>query len=656
MKRLFFISLLLGMLSPVLQTAKADGVLHVAFSEAFSSNNVTGGRDGDYGAGSGTPHYDLDGWSGTNTNKVYGANKCIRIGTSTDNGTCSTPEIVLIGTAKTATLTFNAAGWSSGTNKLTVTANEGVTLSGDTEVTLGNSTWTSYTVTVTLTTAKSVQLTFTGKRGFLDDVKVQETVTAINAPTLSDGFYFWPKTTEAIATSNITLTPSDSTTVYYTTDGSEPSSSNGAVATMTSNIVINGTTTVKAIGYYGSVVSSVVSSTYTQGSTVNSISAFRDLSVDTEARLFLDDDNSHEARVLYYDETRHQLFVRDQTGALCIDFGSTATFNPTPQYNQHIAGWVVGRRADDSGLPKLVATDNTTTSYLAIANQVTEGQTAPKDINLAYIDDNVADWVVLQDMRVGTDVAVTDRFGTGSYTGALTDLSGIVIPNGGDKLIAPVTQNGIPGVVYVIDETKSFVAPASDINHVTVRLNRTLSSDNWNTFAVPFDIASLDGYIREFDEADGNVLKFKNASSIVAGTPYLVKPAADIVNPTYSDVTLSATAAQTITKGDYSFAAIYQPTDLATDKTELFLKTDGKLYYPTALGTQLRGMRAFFRAPAGVTARVLVFDDELTEIQKMSTVDSHSDQVYDLQGRPVSVSASMPKGIYVVRGKKIVIR
>ena len=636
------------------QTAWADGVLHLAFLETFDQNTVQGGRDGNYGAGSGTAKFDNIGWTGDNSAKIYGANKCIRFGTGDTNGELTTQEIVLVGSAKAATLTFNAAGWTSGTNKLTITANEGVTLSGDTQVTLTNSSWTEYTVNITSTTAK-IQLTFTGKRGFLDDVKVTENVTAINAPTLTDEHLFWSNTTET-PTKHITLVPSDSTTVYYTTDGTTPSKDNGQIAMLTSNISITGTTTVKAIAYYESVASSVTSKTYTVGETVNDIEAFCEQADNMEVRLHLADDASHETRVLYYDETRRQLFLRENTKALCIDFGSSATFNPTPQYNQHIAGWIVGKKTTDNGMPKLVATDNTTTDFLAIADRVTEEQTAPANVSNGDLSSHAADWVTIMEQRVGEDLAVIDRYGTEAYDGALTDLSGIVIPDGSAMQIAPITQNNIPGVIYVIDQDKAFTSPAADIANATVRLKRTLSKDYWNTFVVPFDIPDMEAAIREYTGADGNNMHFTSATSIEAGTPYLVKPtAADITNPTYTDVTLKSQAAKSITYGDYKFAGTYSPQNLATDKTELFITTNGKLGYPTIAGqATLKGMRAYIEMLNGTPAPSMAIEGDATGIAEVrSKTADVRDNVYDLQGRKV---LNPGKGLYIVNGKKIIIQ
>ena len=653
MRKLYLTSLLLWSLLLVHQAARADGVKHLALDETFDSNPNLGGRDGKFGEGNSKPIYDLEGWSGSNENKIYGAHECLRFGTASVDGICTTPEIILIGTGKTATLTFNAAGWASGTNKLTVTANEGVTLSGNTNITLTNGSWTAYTVNITVTTAESIQLTFTGKRGFLDDVKVEETVTAINAPSLPEEHLFWANTTE-VATKHITLIPADSTTVYYTTDGTEPSPSNGNIAMLTSNISITGTTTVKAKAYYKTVASSLVSRTYMVGETVENISGFISLGDENEARIYFSDDENNQVRVLYYDESSNQLFLRDNTGTLCLDLGTTAKFNPTPQYNQHIGGWIIGKRNSANGMPKLVATENTTTDYLVIANRVMEQQVKPQAIGNDELGWHLADWVTISEQRIGEDIEATDVFAKGAYDGALADLSGIVLSSGDSKLIAPISQNGIPAVVYVIDDSKEFVSPTANIENATVRLKRTLSSSNWNTFAVPFDMATMEGTIREYDHADGASMVFKNASSIEAGKPYLVKPTADVANPTYSNITLSATPAQSIEDGDYGFVAIYSPTDLATDKTEQFLKTDGKLYYPTNDGTRLRGLRAYFKTPAGQNASLFFIDDAdlATGISNMNRETVTDNSYYNLNGQRV---ATPRKGLYIVNGKKLII-
>ncbi len=642
------------MLSPL--TAWADDDPNaIVFQETFDKTSGTGGRDGKFSGSiaQGTIKYDGEAWAAAT--KCNGANQCVKFGTGSDNGVLTTPAISL-GGANYALLTFNAAGWGdSNKNKLAITANAGFELSGDNNITeLVNEEWEDYTVLIKVTDANAtLQLTFTGKRGFLDDVVVRK-ITTIPVPSLPDDFTFFPNTTEEKASKHVMLTPVNYTVAYYTTDGSTPSSTNGTEALQTTGVPIHGTTTVKAIAYVGDMASEVVTKTYTQGNTVNGISAFCDLADGTEARIFLADDASHETRVLYYDETRHQLFVRENTKSLCVDFGNTATFSPTPQYNQHIGGWIVGKKATDNGMPKLVATDNTSTAFLAIANPVTEKQTQPVEIAASELSSYPADWVAVKEQRVGTDLAVTDRFGTGAYDGALTDLSGIVIATSPAQ-VAPVTQNSIPGVVYVLDESQAFTSPATDIANATVRLKRTLNKDYWNTFVVPFDIPNMNASIFEYTGSDGNTMHFTATTSIEAGTPYLIKPKeGNIIDQTYSDVTLTAQSAKSVDYGDYKFVATYSPVTLATDKTELFLTTDGKLAYPaSASEATMKGMRAYFQVPA--SANVALFVDgegTITGIEEIDNSQLTIDNVYNLNGQRVTQPR---KGLYIVNGKKLII-
>ncbi|MBQ3769551.1 MAG: chitobiase/beta-hexosaminidase C-terminal domain-containing protein [Prevotella sp.] len=641
------------MLSPL--TAWADDDPNtIVFQETFDNTSGTGGRDGKFSGSiaQGTIKYDNDGWA--SAVKCGGANQCVKFGTGSDNGVLTTPAISLDG-ASYALLTFSAAGWGdSNKNKLAITANAGFEMSGDNNITeLVNEEWEEYSVLIRVTTGTSLQLTFTGKRGFLDDVVVRK-ITTVPTPTLPDDFTFFPNTTEEKASKHVMLTPVNYTVAYYTTDGSTPSSSNGTEALQTTGVPIHGTTTVKAIAYVGNMASEVVTKTYTQGNTVNGISAFCDLADGTEARIFLADDASHETRVLYYDETRHQLFVRENTKSLCVDFGNTATFSPTPQYNQHIGGWIVGKKATDNGMPKLVATDNTSTAFLAIANPVTESQTKPVEIAASDLSSYPADWVAVKEQRVGTDLAVTDRFGTGAYDGALTDLSGIVIATSPAQ-VAPVTQNSIPGVVYVLDESQAFTSPATDIANATVRLKRTLNEAYWNTFVVPFDIPNMNASIFEYTGSDGNTMHFTATTSIEAGIPYLIKPKeGNIIDQTYSDVTLTAQSAKSVDYGDYKFVATYSPVTLATDKTELFLTTDGKLAYPaSASEATMKGMRAYFQVPA--SANVALFVDgegTITGIEEIDNSQLTIDNVYNLNGQRVTQPR---KGLFIVNGKKLII-
>lgn len=637
------------------QVAWADGVQHIAFCETFNSTEGTGGHDGaaDGNVGQNKIVFDRDGWT---TTKCGGAENCVKFGTSDEDGVLTTPPIILLG--KTGVIFFDAVGWNSGKRELRVTANEGVTLSGDTYIQQlpDQCKWHHrYYVSFTLETADYLQITFTGRRGFLDEIEVTETVTAINAPTLTDEHLFWANTTEE-ATTNVTLIPSDSTTVYYTTDGSDPTPDNGHIATLTSNFKVTGTTTVKARAYYETIASDLVTKTYTEGETVNSITAFKAKDEGDEVRLFIPYDS--QARVLHGQDGKAYLY--DNTGPLCLDFGTTATFNPMPKDNQHVAGWIIGKKQTADGLLKLVATSNTNTNHLALADRVSEPNIAPTEIEqYTEISNLIGGWVKGSNIRCMETYIIDD---TNAYDRALVDVSGIVTAS---NTITPMRIMDNRPLTFVIDEDMEFWSPAADLKHVSIRLKRTLKANQWNTFCIPMYLPLPEGLeLRRFSDVSGNVMHFDNCYDIEAGMPYLAKPIEDLVDPVLDDVTLCSQSARNVGENDFEFKATYSPMDLETDKTELFLTSSGKLAYPSSEATAtIKGLRAYFKVPAGADARLNI-DGIDTSLELVNDVQYSSQrhtleermfniQYYDLQGRKVSNPA---KGIYISNHKKVVIK
>ena len=154
-------------------------------------------------------------------------------------------------------------------------------------------------------------------------------------------------------------------------------------------------------------------------------------------------------------------------------------------------------------------------------------------------------------------------------------------------------------------------------NDVTL-VDRTLyQDDSWNTLCLPFDIADFSGTpledatVKELDTEAGSYahqtgldgstlyLNFKDATSITAGKPYIVKWASgsNIVEPTFSGVTISSTTPSTVSSDDgkVSFIGTYNPVALAKDdETNLFVGEDNKLHWPNVANYKINTCRAYF--------------------------------------------------------------
>ena len=212
-----------------------------------------------------------------------------------------------------------------------------------------------------------------------------------------------------------------------------------------------------------------------------------------------------------------------------------------------------------------------------------------------------------------------------------------------------VTRFRLVKLSDVISENATTAPKPSE--NANVILYRTLSSGYWNTFSVPFNMEKPDGWeVKEFDSATDNVINFKDAESIVAGNPYLVKPASDVTEPmVFNGVTVSSEA---VTKGEgnYKFAAqLFHDKSLPTDGTIAYLATDGTIKKLTS--GSIKGLRAYFIIPAGGEARIAFTDGDQTGINDTVREATNDNRVYDLQGRQVK---AVKKGIYVVNGKKVI--
>lgn len=213
---------------------------------------------------------------------------------------------------------------------------------------------------------------------------------------------------------------------------------------------------------------------------------------------------------------------------------------------------------------------------------------------------------------------------------------------------------------------KNTIEASEGVQHV--KLTRTLSSSNWNTFCVPFNIEDITKYgqVLEYTSFDteNNCYRFGAASSIVAGKPYLVKPAEDIVNPIYLGVKITNTDPTTTMvtyNTDYSFVGNYNPTELDINGSERFLGSGNKIYKPSTSGRIIKGFRAYFQMPADATARAMILDEggETTWINfaEIDCAPKTMQQVYNLQGMLVgNTLEGLPTGLYIVNGKKHLVK
>ena len=254
----------------------------------------------------------------------------------------------------------------------------------------------------------------------------------------------------------------------------------------------------------------------------------------------------------------------------------------------------------------------------------------------------------------------------------------------GQKIVPALTLNDR-------DDNSSTIETYDSETMAVVLSDRTLYKDGaWNTLCLPFDVtisgSVLDGAVvktlssSDYDSETGILtLNFtESLSEIEAGKPYIVKwddgSTQNIVNPIFEGVTISSTAAtETDGSGWVDFVGTYSPTVIyenGSEKHNLYLGSSNKLYYPTREDFMVNACRAYFRLKNGLTAgepsapqqalaRAFVLNFGDGEPSAISTLRADTapaaDGTYTLDGRRLTGKPTA-KGLYIVNGKKIIIK
>jgi len=175
---------------------------------------------------------------------------------------------------------------------------------------------------------------------------------------------------------------------------------------------------------------------------------------------------------------------------------------------------------------------------------------------------------------------------------------------------------------------------AYDGQTTNVTMTRSLTNSQYNTFCLPFSLDAsqmttafgADYDLEELTDVtyDGEVLGlvFTQREALEAGKPYLLQPANNVSNPSFSDVEIDASTPNDGLSNSYiEFHGVYSPTELTGgNKNLLFLGAGNELFWPSSTG-DLKGFRAYFEvkgsAQKAVRARIVKKEDTATGIDQI---------------------------------------
>lgn len=490
--------------------------------------------------------------------------------------------------------------------------------------------------TTTVSSTSKIQFSSSGSDYFINISEVKIAFESVAAPTFSipDGYYNTAKT--------VTITDNEGgATIYYTTDGTEPTTSS---TLYTAPITISTPTTLKAIACKDGKSSAVTTAEYYVGSYIYAESFNKCDAAGGNDGNFSGKGGIAQASDLDNSATASNLYTAQKCVLFSSDY-SSSTYT-TPSLSLGKTGLLTFRIAGStgSGTPKMtvklyeyggVGMTNQATS-LSEDFEATAGQWTECTMPLSTLYKNS-----------------TRKLEFSSTSGVYLD----------DILLVD-----LPAELLELKEEESNSSFVSTNNGQVrnVKLTRTIRGGIWNTMCLPFSVTKhdllalsetgigLEIGMYTYEKFEDDKMKFKSVNEVAAGEPFLLKLNTTFENPTFWAVTVGNQDSQTITSGEVSFIGTYGPVALNTNGTELFLDTYNNLHTPSAGSNTINGMRAFIRRPSKNVRIGLSLEDESAGISSMEFDDSAKHPFYTLGG--LQVEAPTSRGIYVTRGRKVVIR
>lgn len=206
------------------------------------------------------------------------------------------------------------------------------------------------------------------------------------------------------------------------------------------------------------------------------------------------------------------------------------------------------------------------------------------------------------------------------------------------------------------------------VEAVAKRYNVTMSRsfvEGWNTICLPYatTAAALNAQsVQQFVSVDENGLNFSEVESLEANMPYLIYFENPATTPVYQVAEVSSTTPLVVTQGDFHFVGSYDAVVSMAGKYGVATIDDVQKIILGGANSTLKSTRAYFtkqgEQPAQV--RINLYSDATTGIDQIANGGAQTYDVYTLQGVQVLKGANslngLQKGIYIVNGKKVVVK
>lgn len=224
-------------------------------------------------------------------------------------------------------------------------------------------------------------------------------------------------------------------------------------------------------------------------------------------------------------------------------------------------------------------------------------------------------------------------------------------------------------------------------NQYNVTLNnRTFRSGRWYSVVLPFSVSQKqmksvfgDGVkVLHYSDVTGTDLNlFEHFyQMIVGGTPVLVKPSQEVTNPVFNNVTLTSKKVVDIVNSGFKCTGSWDNEDFPAYSYFIDAQTNSfYLYDPTKVTTGTKPHAGAFRSwiiststnpseAKQLTMHINGIEEQGETTAIWNAISGNDDAevaskgIYSLSGQKMNAAdtSSLPKGIYIVNGKKFIVK
>lgn len=250
-----------------------------------------------------------------------------------------------------------------------------------------------------------------------------------------------------------------------------------------------------------------------------------------------------------------------------------------------------------------------------------------------------------------------------------------------DTNVTPVTLDGNANNTDAINELE-----VGKQYNVTLN-NRSFGANKWYAVVLPFSVSQKqmksvfgnDVKVLHYNDVDGTDLNlFEHFyQMIVGGTPVLVKPSVAVTNPVFNNVTLTSKTVVDIENTGFKCTGSWDDVDFPEYSYFIDAKTNSfYLYDPTKVETNtVKPHAGAFRSwiistsknpseAKQLTMHINGIEEQGETTAIWNAISGNDDAatatkgIYNLSGQKMNAAdtRSLPKGIYIVNGKKFIVK